>query len=90
MSNSRARVLATRKQVLGSTHPYTATSLYNLALLLYNQDDYAAARSYIERALQILLQSLGENHPFTVTVRDNLTLILLAEKLANQDPGTAE
>ena len=47
------QALAIRKQALGEGHPDYATSLNDLAGLLYAQGDYPAARPLIERALAI-------------------------------------
>jgi Flp pilus assembly protein TadD len=63
-------------QALGPTHPDTAGSLNNLALLLAVQGDYAVARPLLERALRILEQALGPQHPYTVTARENLVRCL--------------
>ena len=39
--------------MLGTRHPDTANSLNNLAMLLYAQGDYAAAKPLLEQALAI-------------------------------------
>jgi tetratricopeptide (TPR) repeat protein len=57
------RALAIHEKVLGPEHPYTATSLNNLAGLLQEQGDLVKARSLFERALAIVL---GPEHPHTV------------------------
>ena len=59
------QALAIRQRVLGEGHPDTATSLDNLAGLLYSQGDYAGARPRYEQALAIRQRVLGEGHPDT-------------------------
>jgi hypothetical protein len=61
--------------VLGPEHPDTATSLNNLAGLLYAQGDLAGARPLYERALAIREKVLGPEHPNTATVRNNLSIL---------------
>ncbi|MBO9313908.1 MAG: tetratricopeptide repeat protein, partial [Chloroflexus sp.] len=56
----------------GPDHPDTATSLNNLALLLSEQGEYAAARPLYERALAICERTLGPDHPQTRQARDRL------------------
>ena len=53
--------------MLGEHHPDTAESLNNLAVLLWKQGDYAAAKPLYEQALAIRKQVLGERHPDTAT-----------------------
>jgi Tetratricopeptide repeat len=48
---------------------YTAASLHDLALLLRDQDNPAAARPLFERALAIRERVLGSDHPDTVATR---------------------
>jgi tetratricopeptide (TPR) repeat protein len=57
-------------------HPLTATVLNNLALLLENQGDLAAARPLYERALAIREKALGPEHPETATGLNNLASLL--------------
>jgi Tetratricopeptide repeat len=52
-------VLAIREKALGPEHPDTATSLTNLAVLLNDQGDLAAALPLYERALAIRSKALG-------------------------------
>jgi Tetratricopeptide repeat len=58
--------------VLGPEHPYTATSLNNLAGLLQAQGDFAGARPLFERALAIAEKVLGPKHPYTAIIRNRL------------------
>jgi tetratricopeptide (TPR) repeat protein len=66
------RALVIRELVLGTEHPWTATSLNNLGLLLKTQGAYEEARPYYERALAIREEVLGTEHPNTKLVRGNL------------------
>jgi tetratricopeptide (TPR) repeat protein len=68
--------LAIREKALGPEHPDTAASLNNLACLLTNQRDFAAARPLFERVLEIQEKALGPEHPTTATSLDNLAVLL--------------
>jgi tetratricopeptide (TPR) repeat protein len=70
-----ARALAIREQELGASHPYTATSLNNLAALYENQGKYAEAEPLYVRALAIYEQELGASHPDTATSLNNLAAL---------------
>ncbi len=70
------RTLAFCEKRLGPEHPYTATSLNNLASLLRDQGDLAAARPLFERALAIRETALGREHPLTATSLNNLATLL--------------
>jgi tetratricopeptide (TPR) repeat protein len=70
------RALAIQEKALGASHPDTATSLNNLAGLLYTMGDYAEAQPLYERALAIYEQELGVNHPDTARSLNNLALLL--------------
>jgi hypothetical protein len=61
--------------VLGPDHPGTAISINNLAVLLRDQGELAAARPLFERALAIRERMLGPDHPATIWVRRHLGLI---------------
>jgi tetratricopeptide (TPR) repeat protein len=68
--------LAIREKAFGPEHPATAQSLNNLALLLWNQGDFAGARPLFERALAIREKVLGPDHPNTATSLSNLARLL--------------
>jgi tetratricopeptide (TPR) repeat protein len=57
------RALAIRERVLGAEHSDTAASLNNLAILLQDQGDLAAARPFHQRALAIYEKVPGAEHP---------------------------
>ncbi|MCU0570153.1 MAG: tetratricopeptide repeat protein, partial [Oculatellaceae cyanobacterium Prado106] len=69
------QALEIRRSQLGNDHPYTASSLNNLATLYYSLDRYAESAAYMEQALEIMERQLGADHPSTKTVRQNLETI---------------
>ncbi len=58
--------------MLSPDHPDTATSLHNLARLLQDQGEPAAARPLLERGLAIRGRVLGPNHSLTAASRRRL------------------
>jgi tetratricopeptide (TPR) repeat protein len=82
------RALAGREKVLGPEHPYTLTSVDNLALLLKNsivwkdldvlerQKLYDEIEQMHRRALAGREKVLGPEHPYTLTSVNNLALLL--------------
>jgi hypothetical protein len=70
------RALAIREKVLGPEHPATAMSLNDLALVLRDLGDQAAARPLLERALAIREKVLGPEHPATVKSLNSLASLL--------------
>jgi tetratricopeptide (TPR) repeat protein len=72
------RALAILEQQLGALHPYTATSLNNLAALYHNQGKYELAEPLLRRALAIWEQTLGDDHPNTRAGRGNYVGLLRA------------
>jgi Tfp pilus assembly protein PilF len=64
------------EKALGAEHPDTAASLNNLALLLKIQGDYAGARPFYARALEIHEKALGAEHPDTAQSLNNLAALL--------------
>jgi len=71
------RALAIKEKALGPEHPETATSLNNLALLLWEQGDYSAPRPLYERTLAIYDKALGPEHPSTAMSLNNLANLLM-------------
>src|SRR5262249_53916751 len=69
------RALAIRERLLGP-HPETAATLNNLALLVQDQGDLAAARPLYEAALAIREASLGPASEETAASLNNLALLL--------------
>ena len=79
----RAVVLA--EATYGSAHPFTAQTLNNLALLMRDHGDLAAARPLHARALAIRETVLGPSHPDVA-----VSLLNLGNVLAEQgDPAAA-
>ena len=62
--------------MLGREHPDTLTCLNNLAVLLNNKGDYAAAEPLCRRALEGFERLLGPEHPETLTFLNNLARLL--------------
>ncbi len=56
----------------GESHPDTATSLNNLALLYSSMGRYEEALPLCQRSLEIRERELGESHPHTATSLGNL------------------
>ena len=71
-----AEVLQARIEVLGNKHPYTLTSVGNMALVLQYQGKYEAAEEMNQRALVGREKALGKEHPDTLTSVNNLALVL--------------
>ncbi len=63
----------------GPRHPDTATSLNNLAELLYRHGSYDEARPLCERALKIREEVLGPKHRDTATSLNNLAELLRSQ-----------
>jgi tetratricopeptide (TPR) repeat protein/transcriptional regulator with XRE-family HTH domain len=70
------RALAIRERALGPHHADTATSLNNLAELLWASDELDAARILYTRALAIREEVLGPDHPDTAHSLSNLAGLL--------------
>src|SRR6202043_1736693 len=66
------QVLEIREKINGPDHPYTATSLNNLAELYRAMGDYAKAEPLFQQALQIYQKALGPEHPDVATILNNL------------------
>ena len=79
----RAHALA--EAAIGPTHPFTAQTLNNFALVLRDKGDLVAARPLHQRALAIREAALGPDHPDVA-----VSLVNLANVVAEQgDPGAA-
>jgi tetratricopeptide (TPR) repeat protein len=68
--------VAMLEKALGPEHPDTAKSLNDLALVLKEKGDFAAARPLQERALAITEKARGPEHPDTATNLNNLANVL--------------
>ena len=74
------RSLAIREQMVGASHPITASVLNNLAELYREQGMYREAEPFYQRALAIREQQLGASHPDTATSLNNLALLYQAQR----------
>jgi tetratricopeptide (TPR) repeat protein len=68
-----------RVEWLGENHPDVAKMHNNLARLLHDMGDCAAAEDHFRQSLRILRGGLGEAHPFIARAMHNLANTLLAE-----------
>ncbi|KAL1920685.1 uncharacterized protein VTP21DRAFT_1062 [Calcarisporiella thermophila] len=66
------RALAIREKALGPVHPYTATSVNDLAKLYGIQGKYKQAKPLFQRALEIREKVLGPEHSDTIESRNAL------------------
>jgi hypothetical protein len=66
-----------REKVLGPEHPYTATSLSNLARLLSKAGRSSDAEPLFRRAISIGEKALGQAHPLTQRYRSHCARLLL-------------
>ena len=69
------RALAIAEKAQGPEHPWTGTSLNNLALLYHAMGQYARAEPLYVRALAIAEKALGPEHPSTGTRLNNLAAL---------------
>jgi hypothetical protein len=69
------RALRIGEAVHGPDHPAVATSLSNLALVLSDLGQPAAARPLAERALRIGEAVHGPDHPTVATLHANLRFL---------------
>src|SRR5262249_29496616 len=66
------RALAIHEHVLRLAHPATAQTMNNLAAVLSDLDQFAAARALLERSLVQHEQIFGPDHPRLAYVLSNL------------------
>jgi tetratricopeptide (TPR) repeat protein len=66
------QVMESRKQVLGSAHPNTLTSMSNLASTYWNQGRWKEAEELEVQVMETRKQVLGAEHPDTLTSMSNL------------------
>ena len=64
------------KRVLGKEHPFTLTSMNNLALVLSSQGNYKEAEQIHRQELALTEKVLGKEHPDTLTSMNNLASVL--------------
>ena len=81
------QVLAIREANLGSDHPDTGLSVYNLAALYEELGQYTSAETFYLRALAITESTQGPEHPDTGALLNSLAwLYRVIGKLANAEP----
>ena len=68
--------MAINECAYGSEHPYVGRTLTNLALILLDLGDAAAARPLAERALAIAETVYGPDHPTVASYRNMLAAIV--------------
>ena len=76
------RALAINDRTLGAEHAATVTVVNNLALLLRDQGDIAAARPLFERAVKGAEKLFGDQHPATAASVGNLALLLKTKAIS--------
>ena len=70
------RALTIREKVLGPDHPFTATTLDNLASLYRDLGKHEEAKPLYQRALAIYVKVFGPDHPNTTRVREEYSKLL--------------
>jgi tetratricopeptide (TPR) repeat protein len=78
-ASAQAQLLDERTNKLGEGHPDTLMTMNNLALTLYGQGGFAAARRFQERALDLSRQTLGEDDHQTIAALHNLAQTVWAQ-----------
>ena len=76
--------LKINEEKFGPEDPKTANLLNNLALLHFNQDNYAKAEPLMQRALAINEKALGKEHPTVARTLKNYAALLRQTKRATQ------
>lgn len=72
--------LQIRKNILGDSHPDTATSLHTLGYYHQRNENNDRAASYYEQALEIRMASFPANSPEISLTRNNLSVVYQALK----------
>jgi tetratricopeptide (TPR) repeat protein len=73
---SHRQALSSRREVHGPEHPYTLTSMNNLASVLDSQGKYEEAEAMNRQTLARMEKVLGREHPNTLSSMNNLALVL--------------
>ena len=73
------RTLNQQKRILGKRHPFTLTSMNNLAAVFYSQGKYKEAEGIYRQTLALNKSVLGKKHPNTLTNMNNLANILRSQ-----------
>jgi tetratricopeptide (TPR) repeat protein len=64
--------LAICEKVLGVEHSDTARTYNNIAVVYYNQGDYAKTLEWYSMSYRIFRNKFGDTHPNTKTVTGNI------------------
>src|SRR5437588_1493916 len=70
------KALDGRRTKLGMEHPYTLTSMANLASTYWNQGRWKEAEELFVQVMETSLRVLGTEHPDTLTSMNNLAFAL--------------
>ena len=76
--------LKRQKEAFGEEHPRTVATMYKLACLSSNRQEYARAKGLLSQVVKIKAGVLGEDHPETVATKERLRLVR-AEEGRSQD-----
>ena len=68
--------METRKKILGLEHPYTLTSMHNLALTFKSQGQWRMAEELFIQVVEIRKRVLGVEHPDTLASIKSLAVVL--------------
>ena len=74
------RALKIRQLVVGSQHPATANTLWNLAYVLHAKGDIIKAEEIAAFATKIMEEILGKDHPTTIKVLYSKGIIYKSHK----------
>ena len=75
--NTPKKVLPIFEKVLGTEHPYTATTYHNIALVYKALDDYDKALEFAHKSEHIYEVVCGTEHPYTKQAYRTLALLYL-------------
>jgi len=76
---AQGEALQARRETLGDRHRDTLTSINNLASLLQDNGDLAAAEPLYREALQARRETLGDRHPDTLISINNFAVFLYTQ-----------
>jgi hypothetical protein len=65
--------MAMYQKVLGDEHPFTLTSMNNLAFTWKSQGNFEDALTLLQNCLHLQQQILGPDHPDTISTRTALS-----------------
>ena len=82
------RAIEMAEKLLGSDHPEVARLLYGMGLLYVQQEKFADAKPFLDRALAIQRKKLSGNHPDLAATLDACATVLA--KTSPDDPEIAK